>query len=318
MLQIPAFLCRQTDLLVAAAKTGRAVNVKKGQFLAPWDMANVVQKITGAGNRNVLVTERGASFGYNTLVSDMRALPILARETGAPVIFDATHSVQQPGGQGTSSGGEREFVPVLARAAVAVGVAGVFIETHQDPDKAPSDGPNMIALKDMEGLCPDAAGVRPASPNLASRELRTIRCGRPLMVLQSLAGLPAFLLYFCISTVAVIAFLWIYTRITAHDEFELLTKNVPGAAISLGLSMLGFALPVASAVAHASDVLDCIIWSVIALCVQVIAYYVARIPVPNLSQRIAAGELGAGDLARPRLGDGGPAERGLDDVVRPP
>jgi 2-dehydro-3-deoxyphosphooctonate aldolase (KDO 8-P synthase) len=152
VLQIPAFLCRQTDLLVAAAKTGRAVNVKKGQFLAPWDMANVVQKLTAAGNRNVLVTERGASFGYNTLVSDMRALPILARETGAPVIFDATHSVQQPGGQGTSSGGEREFVPVLARAAVAVGVAGVFIETHQDPDKAPSDGPNMIALRDMEGL----------------------------------------------------------------------------------------------------------------------------------------------------------------------
>ena len=152
VLQIPAFLCRQTDLLVAAAKTGRTVNVKKGQFLAPWDMMNVVQKITGAGNRNVLVTERGASFGYNMLVSDMRALPILARDTGAPVIFDATHSVQQPGGQGTSSGGEREFVPVLARAAVAVGVAGVFIETHQDPDKAPSDGPNMVPLKEMEGL----------------------------------------------------------------------------------------------------------------------------------------------------------------------
>jgi 2-dehydro-3-deoxyphosphooctonate aldolase (KDO 8-P synthase) len=151
ILQIPAFLCRQTDLLVAAAKTGRVVNVKKGQFLAPWDMANVVAKITGAGNANVLLTERGASFGYNTLVSDMRALPILAR-TGAPVIFDATHSVQQPGGQGTSSGGEREFVPVLARAAVAVGIAGVFIETHQDPDKAPSDGPNMLPLKDMEPL----------------------------------------------------------------------------------------------------------------------------------------------------------------------
>src|SRR5262245_20309446 len=134
ILQIPAFLCRQTDLLVAAAKTGRVVNVKKGQFLAPWDMKNVVAKVTGAGNGNVLVTERGASFGYNTLVSDMRALPILARETGAPVIFDATHSVQQPGGKGTASGGEREFVPVLARAAVAVGVAGVFIETHQDPD----------------------------------------------------------------------------------------------------------------------------------------------------------------------------------------
>jgi len=151
VLQIPAFLCRQTDLLIAAAKTGRVVNVKKGQFLAPWDMQNVVAKITGAGNRNVLVTERGVSFGYNTLVSDMRALPILKR-TLAPVIFDATHSVQQPGGQGTSSGGEREFVPVLARAAVAVGVAGVFIETHQDPDKAPSDGPNMMPLKEMEPL----------------------------------------------------------------------------------------------------------------------------------------------------------------------
>jgi 2-dehydro-3-deoxyphosphooctonate aldolase (KDO 8-P synthase) len=152
VLQIPAFLCRQTDLLMAAARTGKVVNVKKGQFLAPWDMKNVVAKITGAGNRNVLVTERGVSFGYNTLVSDMRALPILARTTGAPVIFDATHSVQQPGGQGASSGGEREFVSVLARAAVAVGVAGVFIETHQDPDKAPSDGPNMVPLKEMEGL----------------------------------------------------------------------------------------------------------------------------------------------------------------------
>ncbi|MFZ0197278.1 MAG: 3-deoxy-8-phosphooctulonate synthase [Pseudolabrys sp.] len=152
VLQIPAFLCRQTDLLVAAAKTGKTVNVKKGQFLAPWDMQNVVEKISGAGNRNVLVTERGVSFGYNTLVSDMRALPILKRTTGAPVIFDATHSVQQPGGKGTSSGGEREFVPVLARAAVAVGVAGIFIETHQDPDKAPSDGPNMLPLKEMEPL----------------------------------------------------------------------------------------------------------------------------------------------------------------------
>ena len=151
VLQIPAFLSRQTDLLIAAAKTGKVVNVKKGQFLAPWDMQNVVAKLTSAGNRNVLVTERGVSFGYNTLVSDMRALPILKR-TGAPVIFDATHSVQQPGGQGTSSGGEREFVPVLARAAVAVGVAGVFIETHQDPDKAPSDGPNMMPLKEMEPL----------------------------------------------------------------------------------------------------------------------------------------------------------------------
>jgi 2-dehydro-3-deoxyphosphooctonate aldolase (KDO 8-P synthase) len=151
VLQIPAFLSRQTDLLVAAAKTGCVVNVKKGQFLAPWDMANVVAKVTGAGNRNVLVTERGVSFGYNTLVSDMRALPELAK-TGAPVIFDATHSVQQPGGQGTSSGGQREFVPVLARAAVAVGVAGVFIETHQNPDKAPSDGPNMLPLKSLAPL----------------------------------------------------------------------------------------------------------------------------------------------------------------------
>jgi 2-dehydro-3-deoxyphosphooctonate aldolase (KDO 8-P synthase) len=151
VLQIPAFLCRQTDLLLAAARTGRAVNVKKGQFLAPWDMTNVVAKITGAGNSNVMVTERGVSFGYNTLVSDLRAIPILAR-IGAPVIFDATHSVQQPGGRGTSSGGEREFVPVLARAAVAVGVAGVFIETHQDPDRAPSDGPNMVPLTEMEGL----------------------------------------------------------------------------------------------------------------------------------------------------------------------
>src|SRR6202050_698241 len=151
ILQIPAFLCRQTDLLLAAARTGRIVNVKKGQFLAPWDMANVVAKITGAGNADVLVTERGVSFGYNTLVSDMRALPVLAK-IGAPVIFDATHSVQQPGGQGTSSGGERDYVPVLARAAVAVGVAGVFIETHQDPDKAPSDGPNMIPLTHMEPL----------------------------------------------------------------------------------------------------------------------------------------------------------------------
>jgi 2-dehydro-3-deoxyphosphooctonate aldolase (KDO 8-P synthase) len=152
ILQIPAFLCRQTDLLTAAAKTGRVINVKKGQFLAPWDMAHVVAKLTAAGNRDVLVTERGASFGYNTLVSDMRALPILERSTGAPVIFDATHSVQQPGGRGTSSGGEREFVSVLARAAVAVGVAGIFIETHQDPDQAPSDGPNMIPLRDMDGL----------------------------------------------------------------------------------------------------------------------------------------------------------------------
>jgi 2-dehydro-3-deoxyphosphooctonate aldolase (KDO 8-P synthase) len=151
VLQIPAFLCRQTDLLTAAALTGKVVNVKKGQFLAPWDMTHVVAKVVGAGNPQVLITERGVSFGYNTLVSDMRALPILA-EIGAPVIFDATHSVQQPGGQGTQSGGERRFVPVLARAAVAVGVAGIFIETHQDPHRAPSDGPNMLPLKDLPAL----------------------------------------------------------------------------------------------------------------------------------------------------------------------
>ena len=151
VLQIPAFLCRQTDLLVAAAKTGRAINVKKGQFLAPWDMANVVAKIRGAGNDNVMVCERGASFGYNTLVSDMRALPILA-QTGCPVVFDATHSVQQPGGRGAASGGQREFAPVLARAAVAVGVAAVFMETHPDPDKAPSDGPNMIPMKQLPAV----------------------------------------------------------------------------------------------------------------------------------------------------------------------
>ncbi|MDH6268824.1 2-dehydro-3-deoxyphosphooctonate aldolase (KDO 8-P synthase) [Rhizobium sp. SG_E_25_P2] len=151
ILQIPAFLCRQTDLLVAAAKTGRAINVKKGQFLAPWDMKNVLAKINGSGNPNALLCERGASFGYNTLVSDMRSLPIMAA-MGAPVIFDATHSVQQPGGQGGSSGGDRTMVPVLARAAVAVGVAGVFIETHEDPDNAPSDGPNMVKLPDMSAL----------------------------------------------------------------------------------------------------------------------------------------------------------------------
>lgn len=151
ILQIPAFLCRQTDLLVAAARTGRVINVKKGQFLAPWDMKNVVDKITESGNANVMLTERGASFGYNTLVSDMRSLPIMA-ETGAPIIFDATHSVQQPGGQGTSTGGDRRMVAVLARAAVAVGVAGVFIETHQDPDNSPSDGPNMVPLDQMENL----------------------------------------------------------------------------------------------------------------------------------------------------------------------
>ena len=151
VLQIPAFLSRQTDLLIAAAKTGKVVNVKKGQFLAPWDMKNVAAKIVDSGNRNLLLTERGASFGYNTLVSDMRALPIMA-EIGAPVIFDATHSVQQPGGQGSSTGGDRRFVPVLARAAVAVGIAGVFIETHQDPDNAPSDGPNMVPIKDLPAL----------------------------------------------------------------------------------------------------------------------------------------------------------------------
>ncbi len=151
VLQIPAFLCRQTDLLVAAAVTGRVVKVKKGQFLAPWDMKNVVAKIVGSGNPNVLLTERGVSFGYNTLVSDMRSLPIMA-ETGCPVIFDATHSVQQPGGQGETSGGERRFVTVLARAAVAVGVAGVFIETHPDPDRAPCDGPNMLPMSQFEGV----------------------------------------------------------------------------------------------------------------------------------------------------------------------
>ncbi|WP_158924689.1 3-deoxy-8-phosphooctulonate synthase [Acidisphaera sp. S103] len=151
VLQIPAFLCRQTDLLLAAGETGRVINVKKGQFLAPWDMVNVAAKIAGTGNQNILLCERGASFGYNTLVSDMRSLPIMAR-TGYPVVFDATHSVQQPGGQGTSSGGQREFAPVLARAALAVGVAAVFIETHPDPDVAPSDGPNMIPLREMEAL----------------------------------------------------------------------------------------------------------------------------------------------------------------------
>jgi 2-dehydro-3-deoxyphosphooctonate aldolase (KDO 8-P synthase) len=169
VLQIPAFLCRQTDLLIAAARTGRAVKVKKGQFLAPWDMANVVAKITGSGNRNVLVTERGASFGYNTLVADMRSLPIMAR-IGCPVIFDATHAVQQPGGQGSASGGDRSFVPVLARAAEAVGVAGVFIETHQDPDNAPSDGPNMVPLKDFEGLVRDLMAVDAVVKRSLSRD----------------------------------------------------------------------------------------------------------------------------------------------------
>ena len=152
VLQIPAFLCRQTDLLVAAARTGKVVNVKKGQFLAPWDMKNVVDKLEGSGCADVMVTERGVSFGYNTLVNDFRALPIMAAETGKPIVFDATHSVQQPGGQGTASGGKREFVPVLARAAIAIGVAAVFMETHEDPDNAPSDGPNMVPLDRMEEL----------------------------------------------------------------------------------------------------------------------------------------------------------------------
>jgi 2-dehydro-3-deoxyphosphooctonate aldolase (KDO 8-P synthase) len=171
VLQIPAFLCRQTDLLVAAARTGRAVNVKKGQFLAPWDMKHVVSKLEESGNERILVTERGVSFGYNTLVSDLRALPIMAAETGYPIVFDATHSVQQPGGRGGSSGGQREFVPVLARAAVAVGVAAVFMETHEDPDRAPSDGPNMIFLRDLPGVLEtlmefdEVAKARPVSLN---------------------------------------------------------------------------------------------------------------------------------------------------------
>ena len=173
VLQIPAFLCRQTDLLLAAAATGKIINVKKGQFLAPWDMANVVGKITAGGNPNVLVTERGASFGYNTLVSDMRALPIMARTTGAPVIFDATHSVQQPGGKGASSSGEREFVPVLARAAVAVGVAGVFIETHPDPDHAPSDGPNMVPLREFEALVKTLMSFDVLAKNLLAKSATT-------------------------------------------------------------------------------------------------------------------------------------------------
>ena len=168
LLQIPAFLCRQTDLLIAAAQTGKPVNVKKGQFLAPWDMKNVVDKLVGAGNSNVLVTERGSSFGYNTLVTDFRGLPTMARETSAPVIFDATHSVQQPGGQGASSGGQREFVPVLARAAVAVGVAGVFIETHDNPDQAFSDGPNMVPLKEMPRLLAELVAFDRLSKSLSA------------------------------------------------------------------------------------------------------------------------------------------------------
>jgi 2-dehydro-3-deoxyphosphooctonate aldolase (KDO 8-P synthase) len=167
VLQIPAFLCRQTDLLIAAAETGKAINVKKGQFLAPWDMKNVIAKITDAGNPNVLTTERGVSFGYNTLVSDMRALPLLAG-LGAPVVFDATHSVQQPGGQGTRSGGDRDMVPVLARAAVAIGVAAVFMETHQDPDNAPSDGPNMVELKDLPALLAELVEIDQIAKRRAS------------------------------------------------------------------------------------------------------------------------------------------------------
>ena len=151
VLQIPAFLCRQTDLLIAAAKTGKIINVKKGQFLAPWDMANVIKKIEESGNKNILITERGASFGYNTLVSDMRALPIMSK-FGFPIVFDATHSVQQPGGMGEKSGGQREFVPYLARAAIAVGVGAIFMETHEDPDNAPSDGPNMVPLNEVKPL----------------------------------------------------------------------------------------------------------------------------------------------------------------------
>lgn len=165
VLQIPAFLCRQTDLLLAAGKTGRAVNVKKGQFLAPWDMANVADKIRSAGNSRILLTERGASFGYNTLVSDFRSIPIMARETGCPVVFDATHSVQTPGGAGTTSGGQREFIPTLARAAAAAGVAAVFAETHPDPDKAPSDGPNMIPLSRFEAFVRDLQAIDALSKN---------------------------------------------------------------------------------------------------------------------------------------------------------
>ncbi len=167
VLQIPAFLCRQTDLLIAAAKTGRVVNIKKGQFLAPWDMKNVAAKVADSGNSNIMLTERGVSFGYNTLVNDMRALPIMA-QTGYPVIIDATHSVQQPGGQGTSSGGQREFVATIARASVAVGVAGVFIETHPDPDRAPSDGPNMVKLSDLPALLDQLMAFDALAKNIAA------------------------------------------------------------------------------------------------------------------------------------------------------
>ena len=169
VLQIPAFLCRQTDLLIAAAETGRVIKVKKGQFLAPWDMKNVVSKITGAGNPNVLITERGASFGYNTLVTDFRGIPTMARDTGAPIIFDATHSVQQPGGQGGTSGGQREMVPTLARAAMAVGVAGIFAETHPDPEKAPSDGPNMIPLHLLRTFLSELKDIDALAKGRASR-----------------------------------------------------------------------------------------------------------------------------------------------------
>lgn len=172
VLQIPAFLCRQTDLLIAAAKTGKVIKIKKGQFLAPWDMKNAVAKVVESGNSRVLLTERGVSFGYNTLVTDMRALPIMA-ETGCPVIFDATHSVQQPGGQGTSSGGDRRFVPVLARAAVAVGVAGLFIETHENPDRAPSDGPNMVPLHQFEALMAELIAIDGVVKGLQSNRPRT-------------------------------------------------------------------------------------------------------------------------------------------------
>lgn len=169
VLQIPAFLCRQTDLLIAAAKTGKPINVKKGQFLAPWDMKNVAEKIIESGNPNVMLCERGVTFGYNTLVNDMRALPIMA-ETGLPVVFDATHSVQQPGGAGTASGGDRRMVPPLARAALAIGCAAIFMETHQDPDKAPSDGPNMVKLSDLEGILTQLVAIdRLIKPEAYSR-----------------------------------------------------------------------------------------------------------------------------------------------------
>jgi 2-dehydro-3-deoxyphosphooctonate aldolase (KDO 8-P synthase) len=184
VLQIPAFLCRQTDLLVAAADTGRAINVKKGQFLAPWDMKNVIAKINGAGNPNAMACERGVSFGYNTLVSDMRSLPILG-EIGCPVVFDATHSVQQPGGQGTSSGGQREFVPVLARAAVAVGVACVFMETHPDPDHAPSDGPNMVPIRDFEVLVAELLEYDALTKRAAARRARDATVEAPSLALTS-------------------------------------------------------------------------------------------------------------------------------------